>query len=223
MTHSDVDLGSDCSGGDSCWDLSSLPSGSSILGYSSQSNQPHRPGAPSPIHAANPPNGNAPWPSATYRVSSTASTKSTGSCLYTAYSGPGVSSISPGIADSASWQRTGTDSESSTDPILLRFASHSTSPAGQISGFDSDWTLSSGNIDSEDTGSRSEGLNSLEEHQTVETPNTSETGHIDEDIFALDQDPLDPGLNRALLFVGLEFPGEFLKVESLVPNCRCIC
>ena len=212
MSHSDVDLRSDCSGEDSCWDLSSLPSG----------NQPHRLGASSPNHAANPPTGSPPWPSPAYLLSSTASTNSTGSYLHTAYSGPGVSSILPRIADSASPLRTGTDSQVPTDPILLRFASHSTPPAGQISGFDSDSALSSGNIDSEDTGSRSQESNSLEENQTAETPNTSETGNTDEDIFALDEDPLDPTLNRALLFVGLEFPGEFIKVEILVPNCRCL-
>ena len=125
-----------------------------------------------------------------------------------------MSSILPRIADSASRHRAGTNSQSSADPILLRFASHSTSPAGRISGCDSDSTLSSGSIDSGDTGFRSEGSNSEEEQESVETPNTSETGNRDEDILALDQDPLDPTLSRELLFVGLEFPGEFLKVES---------
>ena len=133
-----------------------------------------------------------------------------------------MSSTSPRIAHSASRRPTGINSECSIDPILLRFASHSTSPPGQISGFDCDSTLYSGNIDSEDTGFRSEGSNSLEEYQTAETPNTSEAGPGDEDILNLDQDPLDPGVNRALLFVGLEFPGEFIKVESFVHNCKCI-
>ena len=221
MSHSGVDVCGDCSDEESCWDRSSLPT-SSNLGFSFQNNQSYRPGAPGPSHASNLLTENLPWPSAACRVSSTASTRSTGSYLYTTCSGPGVSAISPRITDSALRQPTGTDSESLTDPILLRFASHSTSPAVQISGFDSDSTPCSANIGSEDTGSRSEGSNSLEEYQTVETPNTSEPGRRDEDIFAFDQDPLDPALNRALLFVGLEFPGEFIKVESLVPNCRCI-
>ena len=203
MSHpDDFDVGSDFSVEYSGWDLSSLP-GDSNLGSSSQNNQAHRPEA----HTENPP-----WPSAAYPVSSTASTRSTGS------SGQGVSSILPRIADSALGQPTATDSESSIDPVLLHFASHSTSPAGQISGFDSNSTLPSGNIDSGATGSGSRGSNSRGEHQTSETPNT---GHRDEDIFDLDPDqdpldPLDPESNRALL-VGLEFPGEFIKLIVWYP------
>ena len=215
MSHSDdFDFGSDSSGGDS-WDLSSLPSGSN-LGCSSQNNQPHRPEAPGSIHAANLHTENPPGSSAAYPVSSTASTRSTGSYLYTTCLGQGVSSILPRIAESALGQPTGTDFDSSIDPILLPFASHSTSPAGQILDFDNNSALSSGNIDSGDTRSGSGGSNSQEEHQTSETPNTSETGHRDEDIFDLDQDPLDLDLNRAVFF-GLEFPGEFIKLKVWSP------
>jgi hypothetical protein len=214
MSHSDdFDFSSDFSGGESGWDQSSLPGGSN-LGSSSQNNEPHRPEAPGSIRATNLHIENPPWPSAAYSISSTASTISTGSYLYTTCSGQGMSSILPRIANSALGQPTGTDSESSIDPILLRFAS----PAGQISGVDSNWTLSSGNIDSGDTGSGSGGPNSLEKHQT-ETPNTTETNHSEEDIFDLDQDPLDPldpDLNSAL-FVGLEFPGEFNKLKVWSP------
>lgn len=134
-----------------------------------------------------------------------------------------MSSTSPQIADLATRQPTGTNSEFSIDSILLRFASHSTSPAGQISGFDGDPTLYSGNIGSENTGFRSEESNSLEEYQTTETPCTSEAGPGDEDVLNLDQDPLDPALNRALLFVGLEFPEAFRRtLFSSGTNSDCV-
>jgi hypothetical protein len=220
MSNSDVEVWSEGSSKESCWDPGSLPS-SSNLGFSSQNNQSHRPEAPGSIHAANLHSDSLPCPLANYCVSSTASTRSTGSYLCATYSEPGVGSILPQTADSASRQPTATDA-ASTDPILLQFASYSTSAARQVRSFNSDSTLSFGSTDSEDTRSRSEGSNSGEELEPAETSNTSETDHRDEDIFFLDQDPLDPAPIKALLFVGLEFPGEFIKVESLVRNCRCI-
>jgi hypothetical protein len=141
-------------------------------------------------------------------ASSTASTSST-SCDHlfsTTRAELGISSISPRTA--APWQTTGALSESSTDPILLRVASHSTWAARQISNFSSDSTLYLNPANSEGTGSGSLRSNTLEEDDSADTPGTSEADSDDVDFLGPDGARPAAILTRESLLAGLAFPGE---------------
>lgn len=196
---------------DTCsWDGGSLSSGSDS-DCSLQSNQYHRRGGLSTSHPNNGRDGNPrlePPDIVARRASSTASTSSTACDLfsYTTRAESGISSISPRTA--AARQPTGALSDSPSDSILLRFASHSTSTARQISCFSCDSTLYPETADSEGTGSGSLRSNTLEEDDGGDTPGTSEADSDDVNFLGLDGAPPAPTLNRESLFAGLEFPGE---------------
>ncbi|KAH7305088.1 hypothetical protein BKA65DRAFT_521097 [Rhexocercosporidium sp. MPI-PUGE-AT-0058] len=206
MSQSGGEMSNDWSDEDNSWDRGSLPS-SYDSNCSLQTNQYHRIDGLSTSH---PNNGNSrlePPEAAARRASSTASTSSTTCDLfsYTTRAESGISSISPRFA--AARLPTGALSESPADPILLRFASHSTSIARQISCFRSDSTLYLRTTDSEGTASRSLRSNTLEE--SGDTPGTSEADSDGVDFFGLDGAPLAPILERESLFAGLEFPKEY--------------
>jgi hypothetical protein len=203
MTQQDGDDFGNWSDENSTGDRGSLPSGSDS-GHSIQSRQSHQSWGLGTGYPTHPLTGDLRQYLATRQALSTASTNSTGSYLvsYTTRAESGVSSISPAPpGNSASRQPAGTASESSSDPILLRFVRQTPSfSSGSAPSFDT--------IDSEDTGSGSQGSNTLEEDEAAETPDTSEAGSEAEDFFMVDEVSLAPTPNRELFYAGLEFPSE---------------
>jgi hypothetical protein len=189
-------------------DGGSLPRGSDS-DCSLQSNQYHRLEGQSTSHPSNGPDRNprleSSDPVARRAPSTSASTASTSS-TYTTRAELGISSVSPRTA--APWQTTGVLSESSTDPSLSRFASHSTSAARQISNSSSGSTLYLEITDSEGTGSGSLRSNTLEEDDSADTPGTSEADSDDVDFLGPDGASPAPIPNRESLLAGLAFPGE---------------
>ncbi len=187
--------------GDLCGDWEDEDKGSgwdgdSRSGYSDssgpfQSSQADRLGGPETGYASNIPH-----------TSSTASASSTVSYFnlepYSTRAGSGVCSISP--QSPASREPSGSPSESSTDPILLQSASHSTLPVRQV------WWATSDS----DTVSGSERSNVLEEDGRAHTPetNTSEADLEDEDFSGPDEATTVSIPNDEEAFLGLEFPSQ---------------